>query len=69
MCAFSLLHSFGDQKKVKRDNTSPLINKIKLDYSISIVMMTDAPPLPPPRGGGGKGSDPFQSPFGNKPFS
>jgi len=54
---------------VKKPYICPVIKKILLDNSISLVMMTDAPPLPTPRGGGGKGSDPFQSPFGNKPFS
>jgi hypothetical protein len=53
----------------KRVYIKPVINRIKLDYSISLVMMTVAPPNPPPRGGGGKGgSSPFQSPFGDKPF-
>jgi hypothetical protein len=53
----------------KKPYICPVINKISLDYSISLVMMTDAPSPPTPRGGGGKGSDPFQSPFGNKPFA
>lgn len=46
----------------------PEINQIKLDYSISLVMMTVTPPNPPPRGGGSKGGGTFQSPFGDKPF-
>jgi hypothetical protein len=51
--------------------SKPKITRIALDYSISLVMMTDTPPNPPPRdpyGKGGKGDDPFQSPFGDKPF-
>ena len=48
----------------------PEINRIELDNSISLVMMS-APHDPPPGRGGvkGKGTDtPFQSPFGDKPF-
>ena len=56
----------SEKKKYKK----PEITKISLDYSISLVMMTEMPPNPPPRGGGKKGNDsPFQSPFGDKPFS
>ena len=54
----------------KKRYIKPEIKCIKLDSSISLVMMT--PPIDPPpgRGGGkGKGTDtPFQSPFGDKPF-
>jgi hypothetical protein len=47
----------------------PTVERIKLDYSISLVMMTTAPPPPPrPRGSGGSKSDPFESPFSDKPF-
>jgi hypothetical protein len=45
----------------------PEVNRVLIDNSISLVMMT-APPNPPPRGGGSKQSDPFSSPFGDKPF-
>jgi hypothetical protein len=43
---------------------------IRLDNTISLVMMTTTPPNPPPRGSGSKGNsnDPFKSPFGDKPF-
>ena len=55
---------------IKKEYTKPEIARIILDKTISLVMMTATPPNPPPRGGGGKGSDqPFQSPFGDKPFS
>jgi hypothetical protein len=48
----------------------PVIERIVLDNSISLVMMTTTPPNPPPRtGDGGKGSSPFASPFGDKPFN
>jgi len=48
----------------------PEIIRISLDNSISLVMMTDIPVNPPPRGSGSKGADtPFASPFGDKPFS
>jgi hypothetical protein len=47
----------------------PEITRVGLDNSISLIMMTDMPPNPPPRGGGTKGTEtPFQSPFGDKPF-
>jgi hypothetical protein len=54
----------------KKQYIKPEIQRIPLDNSISLVMMTDTPPNPDPRGGGKKGTDtPFQSPFGDKPFS
>jgi hypothetical protein len=54
---------------IKKQYIKPEIKRISLDNTISLVMMTDMPPNPPPRGGGSKGSDsPFQSPFGDKPF-
>ncbi len=55
----------------KKGYAKPEVTRVILDYSISLVMMTDAPPNPPPRGGSGsKGADsPFQSPFGEKPFN
>ena len=55
---------------LKKKYIPPVVEKIMLDNSISLVMMTPNPP--PPRGGGSKGnsdSKPFQSPFGDKPFS
>lgn len=53
----------------KKKYIKPEVNKVLLDYSISLVMMTTMPPNPPPRGGGEKGNNfPFQSPFGDKPF-
>jgi hypothetical protein len=55
---------------IKKEYIKPEIIRIVLDNSISLVMMTTMPPNPPPRGGGSKGTDePFQSPFGDKPFS
>jgi hypothetical protein len=54
---------------IKKQYIKPEITRVALDNTISLVMMTDMPPNPPPRGGGSKGEDsPFQSPFGNKPF-
>jgi hypothetical protein len=54
---------------LKKQYIKPEIKRISLDNSISLVMMTSTPPNPPPRdSGGSKGSDPFQSPFGDKPF-
>jgi hypothetical protein len=53
---------------IKKQYIKPEIIKVDLDYSISLVMMTVTPENPPPRGDGSKGSDPFASPFGDKPF-
>jgi len=49
--------------------TKPTVTRIALDNSITLVMMT-TPGNPDPRGGGQKGGEyePFQSPFGDKPF-
>ena len=53
----------------KKQYIKPEVTRVALDNSISLVMMTNTPPNPPPRGGGKKGGDdPFQSPFGDKPF-
>jgi hypothetical protein len=47
----------------------PVVSRVILDHTISLVMMTATPPNPPPRGGGSKGTDsPFDSPFDDKPF-
>jgi len=53
----------------KKQYIKPEILKIVLDNTISLQMQS-APPNPDPRGGGNKGgsSEPFQSPFGDKPF-
>jgi len=57
-------------KGKKRYYSKPSIIRVALDNSISLIMMTTAPPPPPkPRGSGGTKSDPFQSPFSDKPFS
>ncbi|MCU0473997.1 MAG: aminotransferase [Bacteroidales bacterium] len=53
----------------KKSYSKPKVTRVILDTSISLVMMTASPPNPPPRGGGSKGEEPFQSPFGDKPFS
>jgi hypothetical protein len=56
-------------KEIK-EYKKPIVSKIDLDNSISIVMQTVTPPNPPPRtGDGGKGSSPFASPFSDKPFN
>lgn len=53
----------------KKRYIKPIIARVFLDYIITLQMGT--PPInPPPRGGAKKGNDePFQSPFGDKPFS
>jgi hypothetical protein len=54
----------------KKSYSKPKVTRVFLDNSISLVMMTSMPPNPGPRGGDSKGTDsPFQSPFGDKPFS
>ena len=53
---------------LKKQYIKPEIMRISLDNSISLVMMTDVPPNPDPRGGSKGGDTPFQSPFGDKPF-
>ena len=59
---------------IKEPYSKPVVTRIILDNSISLVMMTVGPPNPPPRSGkppkgGSKGIDsPFESPFGDKPF-
>jgi hypothetical protein len=54
----------------RKQYIKPVITKVTLDYSISLVMVSEPPVNPPPRAGGNKkGADsPFQSPFGDKPF-
>jgi hypothetical protein len=56
---------------LKKQYIKPEVVRIELDNSISLVMMTTTPGNPPgPRGGGSKSTnEPFQSPFGDKPFS
>ena len=51
----------------KKNYTKPEIKRVVIDNSISLVMMTSIPPNPTPRGDK-KGSDPFSSPFDDKPF-
>ena len=55
--------------KIRRIYNKPVIVKVPLDYTIAL-QMGSPPVIDPPRGGGSKGKDePFQSPFGDKPFS
>jgi hypothetical protein len=53
----------------KRQYVRPEVIRIVLDNSISLVMMTAAPPHPPRRGAGSQPDSPFSSPFSDKPFS
>jgi len=60
-----------NKKLSKKKYIRPEVNIIRLDTDISIIMMTvqnpgKPPPWTPP--GGGKGDDPFESPFEDKPF-
>jgi hypothetical protein len=54
----------------KKPYIKPEVFRVVLDSSISLVMMTTPPIDPPPHFGSEKKNDtPFQSPFGDKPFS
>jgi hypothetical protein len=54
---------------MKKKYTKPIITRILLDNVISLQMQSSPGNPPDPRAGGNKGkNDPFQSPFGNKPF-
>jgi hypothetical protein len=58
----------------KKHYLKPEIAKISLDYTVTILLMSDPPPgdhvkRPPPEGKGKSTSDPFASPFGDKPFN
>jgi len=58
-----------EQNISKRKYIKPEVSRIILDSSISLVMMSGPiDPPPPPIGGSKKSSEPFQSPFGDKPF-
>ena len=68
---FNIQHLKTTVQKIlpKESYSKPEITRIVLDNSISLVMMTDTPPNPVPRGKKPKGEDsPFASPFGDKPF-
>jgi len=67
---FISLHLKTIENKIlsKKPYNKPEVSKIILDNSISLVMMTVTPIDPPPRGDASKGSEPFASPFGDKPF-
>ncbi len=58
----------------KKPYIKPVILKLNIDNSISLVMMTNPPHDPNPRGSGkGNGkkaydATPFKNPFGDKPF-
>lgn len=57
-------------KMKRRRYIKPAIERVGLDSSISLVMMTVIPPNPPPRGSDNSGgSSPFASPFNNRPFN
>jgi hypothetical protein len=65
-----LLKTINQNILSKKSYCKPEVSRVVLDYSISLVMMTDIPPNPDPRGGSRKSNDsPFESPFGDKPFS
>lgn len=57
-----------EMNKNKKEYIKPVIARVELDSSITLVMMTVG--NPDPRGGTKKSpsQDPFSSPFDNKPF-
>jgi hypothetical protein len=65
------LHLKTIENKISSRKTynKPEVSKVILDNSISLVMMTvETPGNPKPRGDASKSSEPFASPFGDKPF-
>ncbi len=56
-------------KKRRRRYVRPEVIRIELDNTISLVMMTTAPPHPPRRSGDSRPDNPFASPFSNRPFN
>ena len=54
----------------KRLYIKPEVIKVNLDNIITLQMQTQPHDPPPKKGSGSKSNDtPFQSPFGDKPFS
>jgi hypothetical protein len=57
----------------KKSYIKPLVKLINLDNSITLLMTSNPGPRGPTGGGSkgspGNGSDPFASPFGDKPFN
>jgi hypothetical protein len=55
----------------KRRYVRPAVIRIELDNSVSLVMMTSAPPHPPGRrrGGDSQPDSPVSSPVSDMPFS
>ena len=54
--------------KPKQKYSKPVVNRIELDNSISLVMMTVGNPDPRGDTKSSPASDPFSSPFDDKPF-
>jgi hypothetical protein len=53
----------------KKQYIKPIITKIELDYSISLQMQSSGVPHdPPPLGVERNSSEPFSTPFDEKPF-
>jgi hypothetical protein len=56
----------------KKHYIKPDIVKISIDYTTTMLMMSEAPTFNDPDKrpvGNNKSSDPFASPFGDKPFN
>ncbi|MBK7712255.1 MAG: hypothetical protein IPJ37_15810 [Bacteroidales bacterium] len=55
---------------LRKKYIKPEINLIILDNSITLMMISNPPPLGEGGKSGSKGyEDPFKSPFGDKPFN
>ncbi len=52
----------------KKSYISPEITRIVLDYSVSLLMGSQPTDPPPRTDSDGNKSEPFASPFGDKPF-
>jgi hypothetical protein len=55
----------------KKYYLKPEVIEVVLDNSITLLMASNDPPVEPPQQGSGSrgpGSDPFASPYGDKPF-
>lgn len=53
----------------KKEYIKPVIRKIALDNTISLIMMTAGPKPPMPRGASEPTGNPFASPFDDKSFN
>lgn len=66
------MKTIDNKISIKKTYNKPEVFKVILDNTISLIMASDIipidPPPPPGIGSDNKGSSPFSSPFGDKPF-